>query len=338
MEEARYYSKESDNKTRCLLCPHNCLIPEGKAGICRVRFNQDGVLRTGVFGEVAALHSDPIEKKPLYHFYPGSKILSIGTAGCNLHCTFCQNYILSQYETCHSERARKITPRQLVDLSLKENENIGIAYTYNEPTVFFEMMLYTARLARSAGLKNVVVSNGYIHPEPLTELMDTTDAFNIDLKAFNEIFYKKVTGGKLKPVLNSLKMIHEASLHLEITLLVIPGLNDSLEEFERMLDWIAAELSPDIPLHLSRYFPAWKMDLPPTPTQTLQALTNLAKTRLRFVYTGNVTDSQNSSTFCPECHQLLIERTGYNCMVSGLTRENKCSRCGCIVPIVQKVI
>ena len=334
MEEARYYSKEPDNKTRCLLCPHNCLIPEGKDGICRVRYNQEGVLRTGVYGEVAAIHSDPIEKKPLYHFYPGSKILSIGTAGCNLKCTFCQNFSLSQYEPCHSERVRKITPQKLVDLTLKENENIGIAYTYNEPTVFFEMMLDTARLARSAGLKNVAVSNGYINPEPLKELIDTIDAFNIDLKAFNEIFYKKVTGGKLKPVLNSLKTIYEAGRHLEITLLVIPGLNDLREEFEKMLDWIATELSPNIPLHLSRYFPAWKMDLPPTPLHTLQSLTSLARTRLRFVYTGNVTGSQFSSTFCPECQQLLIERPGYNCFVSGLTLENKCSRCGCIVPIV----
>lgn len=335
MQEARYYSKEPDGKTRCLLCPHNCLIADEKAGICRVRINHGGVLYSGVYGEVAALHADPIEKKPLYHFYPGSKILSIGTAGCNLRCEFCQNYNLSQFEPCHSSRTRKITPQQLVHLALEDNENIGIAYTYNEPTVFFEMMTDTARLVRESGLKNVVVSNGFINPEPLKELLETTDAFNIDLKAFNDFFYKKVTGGRLVPVMDSLKMIHQAGRHLEITLLLIPGLNDSPEEFERMLEWIAGQLSPDIPLHLTRYFPAWKMDRPPTPLHTLHQFTEMAGSKLNFVYTGNVTGNLYSSTFCPDCQQLLIERQGYGCKIKGLSKDNKCSGCGYPIPLVQ---
>lgn len=334
MEEARYYAKEPDGKTRCLLCPHNCLIPDGKAGICRVRINRSGRLYSGVYGEIAAIHSDPIEKKPLYHFYPGSKIMSIGTAGCNLHCDFCQNYNLSQYEPCHSPRTRKITPRQLVQLALEDKENIGIAYTYNEPTVFFEMLTDTARMARTAGLKNVVVSNGFINPEPLKVLLESADAFNIDLKAFNDIFYKKVTGGSLLPVMDSLKMIHDAGRHLEITLLVIPGKNDSPEEFERMLEWIAGQLSPDIPLHLSRYFPSWKMELPPTPLHTLHDFAEMASSKLRFVYTGNVTGNQYSSTFCPDCQKLLIERQGYSCTIKGLTKDNKCSGCRNPVPII----
>jgi pyruvate formate lyase activating enzyme len=334
MQEARYYTKEPGNKTRCNLCPHNCLINEADAGICHVRVNHKGVLHSDVYGQIAAIQTDPVEKKPLYHFYPGSTMLSVGTAGCNLHCDFCQNYGISQPEPYHSSRNKPITPGQLVNLALENGKNSGIAYTYNEPVVFFEMMMDTAKIAREAGLKNTVISNGFVNPEPLSELLKTTDAFNIDLKAFDDIFYKKVTGGRLKPVLNTLKMIHESGRHLEITLLVIPGLNDSADEFNRMLDWIERQLSPEIPLHLSRYFPAWKMNLPPTPLETLQKMANLARSKLRYVYTGNVPGNNHSSTFCPECRNLLIERQGYSSSIKGLTADKKCSGCGCSIPIV----
>jgi pyruvate formate lyase activating enzyme len=334
MQEARYYTKAPENKTLCSLCPHHCLIPENEAGKCRVRINRNGVLYSGVYGQIAAIQTDPVEKKPLYHFYPGSTMLSIGTAGCNLHCDFCQNYGLAQLEPYHSSRNKHLTPGQLVNLALGNGENTGIAYTYNEPVVFFEMMMDTAKIARAAGLKNAVISNGFIQPDPLSELLKTTDAFNIDLKAFNDIFYKKVTGGRLKPVLNTLKMIHESGRHLEITLLVIPGLNDSPDEFNRMLDWIAGQLSPEIPLHLSRYFPSWKMNLPPTPLDVLQKLAQLARWKLQFVYTGNVPGNNHASTFCPQCHNLLIERHGYSSSMKGLTSDKKCSGCGHPVPIV----
>jgi pyruvate formate lyase activating enzyme len=334
MHEALFYSREPENRTRCHLCPHNCLIYKDKAGICRVRFNQDGKLYTGVFGRLAALHCDPVEKKPLYHFYPGSQILSVGTPGCNLHCSFCQNFQLSQFERYDSPGHLKISPEELVRKASGIPGNIGLAYTYNEPTVFYEMMLETARLAKLSGLKNVAVSNGFINQEPLSALLEVMDAFNIDLKAFNDDFYRRITGGKLQPVLDTMKSIYQSGRHLEITLLVIPGLNDSADEFNEMLEWINGELSPDIPLHLSRYFPSWKMDRPPTPEETLLKFADLARSKLRFVYIGNVINQSYSSTRCPDCQHLLINRSGYSSSVNGLTTDKKCSACGRNIPMV----
>ena len=238
MHEALYQSAESGMKVRCHLCPHLCLIAEGKAGICRVRHNHQGMLYTSVYEQVAAMHSDPIEKKPLYHFLPGTEILSIGTPGCNLHCSFCQNYHLSHPERMDSVRQLAITPAGVVDKASGIEGNTGIAYTYNEPTVFFEMMLKTAALAKEKGLKNVVVSNGFISQEPLKELLRVTDAFNIDLKAFDDHFYKNIAGGRLAPVLEALKTIYNSGRHLEITFLVIPTLNDSQTQFTQMTEWI----------------------------------------------------------------------------------------------------
>jgi pyruvate formate lyase activating enzyme len=285
-----------------------------------------------VFGEPVAIHSDPVEKKPLYHFYPGKQILSIGTFGCNFRCTFCQNYHLSQ-KGHDPLKAIKLKPEELVRKAAGLSGNIGVAYTYNEPTVFYEYMLETAEAIHSAGMKNVMVSNGFINPEPLTRLMPVMDAFNIDLKSFNDDFYRKLTGGRLGPVLETLKNIVQAGKHLEITHLVIPGLNDSIEEFNCLTDWIVKELGDDVPLHLSRYFPAFELSLPPTPLSVLLQFAALAAEKLHFVYTGNVGSNDFSSTYCPHCHTLLMKRHGYNVGVTGLTGEGRCTGCGAVIPV-----
>jgi pyruvate formate lyase activating enzyme len=334
MHEALYYTTEYEGKVRCNLCPHNCLVSSGKKGKCRVRYNQNGKLYSGVYGRIAASHSDPIEKKPLYHFFPGHKIFSLGSPGCNLRCLFCQNFTLSQCETHDVIKQLDLSPRQLVDYALGIPGNIGIAYTYNEPTVFYEMMLEAAALARNTGLKNVVISNGFINEEPLKQLLPFIDAFNIDLKAFNDGFYQKITGGRLLPVLDTLKTIFKAGKHLEINMLVIPTLNDTEIEFTEMLNWIISELSPDVPLHLSRYFPSWKMELPPTSNETLQHLTKLASEKLNYVFTGNIAETYYSNTTCPDCHNLLIERQRYNTRILGLTVNGKCNSCGAQIPIL----
>ena len=233
-----------------------------------------------------------------------------------------------------SVRQLAITPAGVVDKASGIEGNTGIAYTYNEPTVFFEMMLKTAALAKEKGLKNVVVSNGFISQEPLKELLRVTDAFNIDLKAFDDHFYKNIAGGRLAPVLEALKTIYNSGTHLEITFLVIPTLNDSQTQFTQMTEWISNELSPDVPLHLSRYFPAWKMDLPPTPVSHLQEMAHFARKNLNFVYTGNIADDSNSSTLCPGCGKTVIERSGYTVRISGLTSNGNCTRCGNPVPVV----
>jgi pyruvate formate lyase activating enzyme len=332
MRKALFWSAEQDQKVKCLLCPHECLIAQEQAGICRVRKNLNGTLFSMVFGEPVAIHTDPIEKKPLYHFHPGKHILSIGTFGCNYHCTFCQNYHLSQKGHESGSTIRKNT-EELVRDAAEIPGNIGLAYTYTEPTVFYEYMLETAEAVHSAGMKNVMVSNGFINSEPLERLMPLMDAFNIDLKSFNDDFYRKLTGGRLEPVLETMKSIVKAGKHLEITHLIIPGLNDSESEFLCLTDWIIEELGADVPLHLSRYFPAFKLSLPPTPLGTLKHFASLAAEKLHFVYTGNVSTKDFSSTYCPHCHSLLIERHVYKVLVTGLTSEGRCGSCSNLMHI-----
>jgi len=335
MQEAFFWETAPDEKVKCLLCTHECLLPEGKRGLCRVRENRKGRLYSTVYGQAAAVHTDPVEKKPLYHFHPGRPILSAGTFGCNLSCSFCQNYNLSQsgklsvVSTDHS-------PENLVRMALRIEGNIGMAYTYNEPVVFYEYMIDTAGLVHAAGLKNAMISNGFISSEPLRKLLSVTDAFNIDLKAFSDAFYHKHTGGALRPVLNTLLAVVQAGRHLEITHLVIPGLNDDPDLFSQMVNWISRELGEDIPLHLSRYFPAFKLTQPPTPTETLHHFAHLAGEKLRYVYTGNDTTGEYASTRCPGCSNLLILRQGYQTSITGLTRTGECNRCGAKIPVILK--
>ncbi len=328
MQEALYYSKLDGQAVKCNLCPWNCVLKAGQTGVCKVRTNENGTLYTQVYNQIAAFGIDPIEKKPLYHFYPGRNILSIGGIGCNLHCTFCQNHRISQCFATEFKGFQKITTEKIVIEALKTFHNIGIAYTYNEPFTFFEFMMDTARLAHEKGLKNVAVSNGYINTTPLKELLPFLDALNVDLKAFNDDFYQKQTKGKLEHVMETLKIISKSKAHLEITNLIIPGLNDDITEFEEMVKWISGELNNTIPLHLSRYYPQYKLNIPPTPVEKMQELYATAKKYLKHVYLGNVSDEKRSSTFCTSCGHLLISRNRYRIYKDGMDENGNCRICG----------
>ncbi len=334
MQEALFYSKLKAPKIQCELCPWNCILDDGQTGNCKVRNNKNGILFTEVFNKVAALGSDPIEKKPLYHFYPGKNILSFGEVGCNLHCSFCQNHRISQCEAKTFNGFHEITSEHIIHEAIKTWNNIGIAYTYNEPFTFYEFALETAQLAQTNGLKNVMVSNGYINPEPLKKLLPYIDAFNIDLKAFSDNFYRMHTKGKLQPVLETLKTISQSDAHLEITTLVIPELNDDENIFRDMAKWIAIELGEKTPLHLSRYFPQYKLNQPLTPIHTLKNLYNIATEHLCYVFLGNVSDEKRSSSYCPECGEVLIERNGYNTEFKKLGPDGNCIKCGTPTSIV----
>lgn len=271
-------------KIECKLCPHKCAVGLGMTGICGVRTNINGeLIETNAISAIAV---DPIEKKPLYQFFPGKKILSIGAYGCNLRCKFCQNYQISQ--SVPSSAKFQYSADEIVTMAQQTSNNIGVAYTYNEPTVFYNFMLKTARLVKEAGMCNVMVSNGYINQEPLAELLKYIDAFNIDLKAFSEVFYRDVAGASLAPVLDTLLAIKNAQRHLEIAYLVIPGLNDSLDEVKLMFSWIAKNLGEETPVHINRYFPMYKMQNPPTPVNKLKEIKLLAEQQLKYCYIGNV--------------------------------------------------
>ncbi len=328
MQEALFYKKAEKSRVKCKLCPKKCTIAPGKTGSCRVRENVNGTLFSQVYGKVAAKALDPIEKKPLYHFFPGKKVLSIGEVGCNLHCSFCQNYTISQCSASKYQSFVSISSDEIVKEAQGIPGNIGIAYTYNEPFTFYEFMFDTARLAKDQGLKNVVVSNGYVNTKPLKKILPYIDAFNIDLKAFDKKFYKKEAKGKLKPVLKSLEIIAQSHSHLEITNLVIPGLNDNEEQFEAMVKWISGTLGPQVPLHLSCYFPHYKKELPPTPDETIFRLLNIAKKHLTHVYPGNLPDNKDASTFCSGCGALIVSRKPGQATITQTGFDGICTQCG----------
>ncbi len=259
------------------------MIAEASRGSCGVRINRGGILYTEVYNQTTSIAIDPIEKKPLYRYHPGEFILSLGTKGCNLHCLFCQNWHISQEIDTPT---REITSEQIIERA-KSSGSFGIAYTYNEPFIWYEFVLETAKLAKKNNLENVLVTNGYVNMEPLEEMLPFIDAMNIDLKSFNEDFYIKICKGRLKPVLEVIKRSARAC-HIELTNLIIPTLNDSEDELRKMVDWIYDNLGPDVPLHFSRYFPCYKMTLPPTPVETLKMAERIAKTKLKYVYLGNV--------------------------------------------------
>ncbi len=327
MHEALFYTKLEDRTVRCDLCPWNCVLKSGQTGFCKVRENINGLLITHVYNKVAALGIDPIEKKPLYHFYPGKNILSIGEVGCNLRCSFCQNHRISQCFASEFKGFHEITPEQIAKEAIKTWQNVGVAYTYNEPLTFYEFLLDTAKLAKKTGLRNVVVSNGYINPKPLLEVLPYIDAFNIDLKAFTSEFYQKHTKGKLEPVLETLKIISISNAHLEITNLVISELNDDEISFKNMIQWIAGELGTHIPLHLSRYFPQHKLSQSSTPIKKLEQFYNIAKEHLQHVYLGNVNDEKRSSTFCHNCREIIISRNRYKTSSENLNPAGLCKSC-----------
>ncbi|MBN1813902.1 MAG: AmmeMemoRadiSam system radical SAM enzyme [Anaerolineae bacterium] len=316
---------------QCNLCPHRCLIADGERGTCRVRENRGGRLYSMVYGNPCAVHIDPIEKKPFYHFLPTAAAFSIATAGCNLRCLYCQNWSISQVPPEQTQNVA-LPPRAVVQ-SAQEHSAPVIAYTYSEPTAFYEYMLATAQLARAVGLHNVVVSAGFINPEPLRELCAAVDAVKIDLKGYDEDFYRQVCEGELEPVLTSIRTIYESGVHLEIVNLVVPTLNDDLDQLQALARWVARDLSPDVPLHFSRFYPQYKLqNLPPTPVETLDRARDIALAEgVRFVYVGNVPGHPGDNTYCPACGEALILRQGFSVLEYHL-EGGTCPYCGESIP------
>jgi pyruvate formate lyase activating enzyme len=310
LREAMYYEKLSDGLVRCNLCPNRCVLAPGQIGICRARKNIDGRLYTLNYGQPVAVHIDPIEKKPLFHFLPGAKAYSLATAGCNLRCQYCQNWDISQVSPEALPVPRQ-TPAQIVDQATESGAQV-IAFTYSEPIVFYEYMLDIAKLARQRGLKTVMISGGYINQEPLKNLLPYLDGVKIDLKAFSDEFYQKITNGHLQPVLDTIKTIHNNGTHLEIVYLLIPGENDSDEEITKMAQWLKENIGPDTILHFSRFYPQYKMTYkPPTPVATVRHARDLAlRAGLKYVYTGNINYPAGETTYCPDGTAAII-RQGY---------------------------
>lgn len=321
--EAAYYRSIDDKRVQCLLCPHQCTIKEDAFGICGVRQNRAGKLITTIFGEVTSIAMDPIEKKPLYHFYPGSSILSIGTKGCNFKCSFCQNWQISQNVNTPTSQ---YSPEEIVDIAIKK-KSVGIAYTYSEPLIWFEYVLECAKRAREKGLKNVLVTNGYINREPLIELLEFTDAMNIDLKSFREKTCKQYQKGKLSPVLETITTAHEKGCHVELTTLVVTGINDTMEEMRDIIKWIAS-IDKNIPWHISRYYPSYQYDEPATDIDIILNVCDEAMQTLNHVFCGNISGSYGrSDTLCPSCRAVVISRSGYSTRINSL-EFGICLKCG----------
>jgi pyruvate formate lyase activating enzyme len=328
MEEAMLYEKLSDNRVRCNLCAHRCVIADGKMGICQVRENQGGTLYTLVYGRTIAQHVDPVEKKPLLHFYPGTTAYSIATVGCNFRCRWCQNWDISQMiRERHFIMGEEASPEQIV-ASAKWAGCQSIAYTYTEPTIFFEYAYDTARLAHDAGLANIYVTNGYMTEEMLETFQPYLDAANVDLKAFRDETYKKYVGARLQPVLDSLKWIKALGIWLEVTTLVIPGINDDSAELRDAAQFVAHELGADTPWHISRFFPAYEMtDVPPTPLEALNRAKEIGLgAGLHYVYVGNVPGEAN--TVCHACGETLIRRSGHRILENHVQPGGHCPNCG----------
>ncbi len=330
MKEALLYEKEKDGYVRCLLCAHHCHIKPNGLGICQVRLNKGGTLYSLVYGKIIAQHVDPIEKKPLFHFLPGSQSLSIGTVGCNFQCDFCQNYEIAQYPRLEGGvLGQEIAPETVVEAALATGAQ-SISYTYNEPTVFFEFALDCARLATKAGLKNVFVTNGYMTTQALDEIFPDLHAANVDLKAFREEFYRKHCKARLAPVLETLKHLKKQGVWLEVTTLIIPGENDDPAELKDIARFIREELGPETPWHVTRFFPRYRLlTRPATPLESLHRAYEIGKEEgLRYVYTGNVPGEDGEKTFCWQCGELLIDRYGFGVLSYRLTPEGNCPRCG----------
>jgi pyruvate formate lyase activating enzyme len=328
MKEALYYDITDDSKIRCMLCPHHCVLKPGETGLCFGRKNIDGKLMAVNYCLTTSLAVDPIEKKPLYHFYPGTDIVSIAPNGCNLRCPFCQNAEISQEQI----PTREITPEDLVSMCRKYSA-IGVAYTYSEPLIWYEFLIDAGTAILKAGFRNVLVTNGMIEEAPLKQLLPLIDAMNIDLKSIREDFYRKVVKGDLKTVLRTIRLAHQAC-HIELTNLLITGVNDSNEDIHALVDWIS-DLDRSIPLHFSRYFPHYKMSNPPTPQERLEYAYTTAKEKLEYVYVGNINIPDTNHTHCSECGNLLIERSPfYAAQIVGLDGV-KCNKCGTPANIVR---
>ncbi|HII01453.1 TPA: AmmeMemoRadiSam system radical SAM enzyme [Methanosarcinaceae archaeon] len=333
IHEAMFYEKLDADKVQCKLCAHRCKIAPGKGGFCRVRENRGGDLFTLIYGSVSSEAVDPIEKKPLYHFYPGSFAYSVGTVGCNFRCKHCQNWTISQ--TCVEDSyTRDILPEDLVERALMSGSK-SIAWTYNEPTIWHEYSYESAKLAKEAGLGTVYVTNGYMTPEALENIAPYLDAANIDIKAFTEKFYHDVVSAKLAPVLESSVLAKKLGIHVEITNLVIPTHNDSPDELRELSRWVYKNLGPDTPLHFTRFHPQYQMrDLSPTPVETLETAYKIAREEgMNYVYVGNVFEHKYDNTYCPNCGKMLIQRGLFEIEKYEITPEKTCPKCGEKIPI-----
>ena len=319
LAECRYY-EAGEEYLQCQLCPWHCRISPDKTGRCGVRKNVEGVLRSLNYAEVTSAHMDPIEKKPLYHFMPGSSILSIGTIGCNLGCKFCQNWHLSRGKSA----TRDLDPEEAVQIAVSEGSD-GIAYTYNEPLVWYEYVYDCCKAARDRGLKNVFVTNGTLNPEPFDELLPLIDALNVDLKG-DARFYKEISDSVIEPVLRNIKKAAQTA-HVEVTNLVVTGQNDSAEQIGELVDFVAS-VNPKIPLHFSRYFPNYKFDAPATSEFKLREAFKIAREKLEFVYLGNIMIEQGRDTVCPNCETVNIQRSGYHTRVLAVDTDGRCKSCG----------
>jgi pyruvate formate lyase activating enzyme len=329
LKEASYYKRLKNKIVQCQLCPHYCIIKDNERGKCRVRQNFKGRLYTLVYGKPCSVSLDPIEKKPFYHFMPGQQALSIATPGCNLHCKHCQNWEISQAKP-EDIPTMRISPKQLIDRANELGARI-ISYTYTEPTIFYEYMLDTAKLAKKQGIKNTIVSNGFINPEPLKELCSYIDAANIDLKSISGKFYREVCDARVEPVLETLKILKKNDVWIEVTNLIIPTLNDNISEIKKLISWIKDNLGKDTPLHFTAFYPCYKLvNLPYTPIKILQKARKLAlKSGLNYVYTGNLPDEEGSATYCPnpKCKKTLIRRQGYFSIIENNLAGRKCKFC-----------
>jgi pyruvate formate lyase activating enzyme len=318
--------RTGNGTAECLLCPHYCKIADGKSGICGVRKNTGGKITLQTYGVLSGYSPDPVEKKPLYHFFPGYNILSAGSYGCNMRCDFCQNYHISQ--NIPESLSQEVSPSELVLAAKSYERNIGLAFTYNEPIIWFEFMRDAAVAAKEAGLHTVMVSNGFVNPAPLEEIIRFIDGFNIDLKAFNSRFYRHLTGATIEPVKDSLKQIYASGKHLEITTLIIPGQNDDENEMAEESEWIAEELGKEVPLHLSRYFPVFRRKDPPTTQVTVERLAEIASKNLDYVYIGNSFSEAGQNTSCPKCGTTVTIRSGYKTQLRNLDDNGRCKGCG----------
>jgi pyruvate formate lyase activating enzyme len=323
LHRALFYDRKVGGLVRCTLCPNFCSLSDGQTGICRARRNVGGELYSMVYGKIATAHLDPIEKKPFFHFLPGAQAFSLATPGCSMRCLFCQNWEISQAYPWEI-RTADATPEQVVDAAVREGARV-IAYTYSEPVIFYEYVLDIAKLARARGLRNVIVSNGYINPEPLKQLLPYIDAFKVDFKAFNPAFYKEITGGEVQPVLEAMKTIHAQGAWLEIVTLLVPGKNDSEEEVRQLARWVRENLGRDVPLHFTRFHPQHRMrNVPPTPERTVIRAWEIAREEgLNFVYTGNIDYPPGESTYAPSTGAVAIERQGYFVVKSNLDPDGR---------------
>lgn len=331
--EAYLYESLSDRRVRCHLCHHRCVIPDGKRGICAVRENRGGTLETLVFDRVIARHVDPIEKKPLFHFLPGSLSYSIATVGCNFKCRFCQNADIAQLPADRRGLilGDAVTPGEVVADARRKN-CASIAFTYTEPTVFFELAFETARLASQQGIRSVFVTNGYMTPEAIEMIGPFLDAANVDLKTFSDDTYRKYCGARLEPVKETLREMKSRDIFVEVTTLIVPGMNDGKEELRQLASFIAGDLGPETPWHISRFHPTYRLtDRPPTPLDTLVKARRIGlEAGLRYVYTGNVPGEEGEGTYCYRCGELLVDRMGFfirrNAIVKGC-----CPSCGAVI-------